>query len=114
MHPGSDKQRASDVAQWLDDDAAVTFTELVELSGLSIAEVQALIEHGVFVPVEQRSEALCFRAEYVVTARTAGRLQRDLGLDIEGLTLALSLLGRIALLEDQIRILKAQLPRWVR
>jgi chaperone modulatory protein CbpM len=114
MHPGSDEQRESDAAHWLDQHASVTLTELVELSGLTTAEVQALVEHGVLVPVEQRSESLCFRADYVATARTAGRLQRDLGLDIEGLTLTLSLLGRIALLEDQIRILKAQLPRWVR
>ena len=101
-------------AHWLDNHASVTLTELVELSGLTTADVEALVEHGVFVPVEQRSESLSFRADYVATARTAGRLRRDLGLDIEGLTLTLSLLGRIAVLEDQIRILQAQLPRWVR
>ena len=101
-------------AYWLDNQESVTLTELVELSGLTAADVQALVEHGIFVPVKQQSEALWFRAGYIETARTASRLRQDLGLDIEGLSLALSLLGRITALEDQIRILRAQLPRWVR
>ena len=99
---------------WLDSGESVSLMELVELSGLPAADMHALVDHGVFVPVEHHGAVLSFSAHYVATARTAGRLRQDLGLDFEGLALTLTLLKRIEALEHEIRGLHAQLPRWMR
>ena len=99
---------------WLDSRESVTLTELVELSGLDEADMQALVEHGLFVPVEHDDASLIFSADCVAVARTAGRLRQDLELDFEGLVLALTLLGRIKVLEEKVRSLQAQVPRWLR
>lgn len=104
---------------WLDSDESVSFTQLVELSGMTEADLRALVEQGLFVPLhveamQVQSVQWTFSANCVAAARTAGRLRRDLDLDIDGLALALTLLERVRALEDEVRKLQAHLPRWRR
>lgn len=99
---------------WLDTRESVSFTELAELSGLSEADMQALVEHGLFTPVEWQTTSWTFSAECVTIARTAGRLRHDLGLDIEALTLTMTLLQRIRMLEEEVQRFQARAPRWGR
>ena len=99
---------------WLDSHESVSFAELVELSGLDEADMQALVEHGLFMPVERHTLSLTFSADCIAAARTAARLRQDLGLDIDGLALAMTLLDRIKTLEVELRTLQALVPRWLR
>ena len=87
--------------------------ELVELSGLSLTELQLLVECEALSPVsavEPATEAR-FSAECLALARTASRLRNDFDLDANGLALTLRLLNRIHELEAELRHLRAQWPR---
>jgi chaperone modulatory protein CbpM len=96
---------------WLDDQPAVSLTELVEVSGLSEAELLELV-HGGAIPVrEHHGASYTFSARVVTVARCAGRLRQELELDMAGLGVALRLLERVENLEAEIARLRALLPR---
>jgi len=98
-------------ALWLDEHRLYSSAELVELAGLSAAELQYLVECEALLPltaVESAAEAR-FGAECLSLARTASRLRRDFELDMDGIALALRLLSRIRELETELRNLHAQL-----
>ena len=100
----------SDV-MWLDEHRLVSLAELVEVSGLTEAELLELVQEGV-IPVREHSGGnVVFSARMVTVARTACRLRDDFELDTRGLGLALKLLERVRDLETEIVRLKAQLPR---
>jgi chaperone modulatory protein CbpM len=96
---------------WLDERRELSLTELAELSGLTEAELHELADVGAIAPVDPGAAQPAFRADCVVTARTACRLRTDFELDAQGLALALILLDRICDLETRLRELSAQLPR---
>ncbi|HJV85136.1 MAG TPA: chaperone modulator CbpM [Noviherbaspirillum sp.] len=85
-----------------------TIEHLAKASGLSLAEVQELIDTGVIVPLDQLVEPARFHKQYVVTALTARRLRDDFELDRRGVAVALMLLQRIDALENELRALKAR------
>ncbi len=97
-----------------DEHRDVSLTELAELSGLSEAELQELVDCGAIVPAVSHSEQRIFRATCIVAAKTASRLRNDFELDVQGIAVALTLLDRIHELEADLRDLRAQLPRWIR
>lgn len=100
-----------DDAQWLVDDHAISLARLSELSGLSEAELQELVDCGAIVPVDTAAPQRYFHARCIITVRTAGRLRDELELDSHSLALALTFIDRIRELEAQVRALRAQLPR---
>jgi chaperone modulatory protein CbpM len=93
---------------WLDDNAACSPERLAELSGLSLAEIQELVDSGVLTPVEGEASVPAYRLTYVMTVRTARRLRDDFELDSRGVTLALALLRRIDELEAELAAQKAR------
>lgn len=95
---------------WLDEARVVNFTELIELSGLTVAELEELMHGGVISPRTGRGVSSEFSARMVTVARTACRLRDELELDISGLGVALKLLERVRDLEDEIARLRARLP----
>lgn len=95
---------------WLDEHQEISLAQLAELSGLSEAELRELTDYGVFLPVDTAAAEPSYRAEYVVTARTAFRLRKDMELNMEGLALVLSLLERMHGLEARLTDLKARSP----
>jgi len=99
---------------WLDAQQELSLAELAGLSGLAEAELRELMEYGVFVPVEPQAEPPVFHTDCIVTARAACRLRSDFELDVPGLALVLTLLGRIHDLEAQLRELDAHLPHAAR
>jgi len=99
---------------WLDAQQELSLADLAGLSGLPEAELHELMEYGVLVPVEPEAEVPVFHADCIVTARAACRLRGDFELDVPGLALVLTLLGRIHDLEAQLRELDAQLPHVAR
>jgi chaperone modulatory protein CbpM len=95
---------------WLDEHRIISLTELVEVSGLTEAELLELV-HGGIIPARETGRSYSFSASVVTIARTACRLRDDLELDTRGLGVALKLLERVQDLEAEIALLRAQLPR---
>ena len=92
---------------WLDEHHVFSLTEIVALSGLSLAEVQHLLDCDALSPVAAVEPAADFNAsqarfsaECLALARAASRLRNDFDLDANGLALTLRLLNRIHELEE--------------
>jgi chaperone modulatory protein CbpM len=94
----------------LDDTGAVSFSQMIEQSGLSEAELRALVDCGALAPREPRAPAWTFSARCVVTARTARRLRDDFALeDPDAVALVVQFAQRIEALERELRRLRALL-----
>lgn len=89
----------------------IGMTELVRISGLSMMEVEELVDFGVFAPEGEGADGWLFTARYIAPARTARRLRRDFGLNASGIALALTYLERIRELENRLRALECGQPR---
>ena len=96
---------------WLDEHRVVSFRELVEISGLSEAELLDLVNSGALPARDASRGDLAFSAQVVTLARTACRLRDDFELDTRGLAVALRLLERVRELESEIARLRALSPR---
>ncbi len=98
-------------AVWLTEDNEFSFPELVELSGLSEAELLELVDYGAITPVNPDSPNWVFKGRCLITVRAAYRLRSSFDLEPHGLALIISLLDRIHGLETELGSLRAQLPR---
>jgi len=98
-------------AMWLDAHCEISIGELVQLSGLSEAELRELVDYGALAPNNPQESEWAFSGDIVFMLQAAGRLRDDLELDAQTLALTLTLLKRIRELETQIDHLRAQLPR---
>lgn len=110
---------------WLDEHHQFTLTEFVHLSGLSVSDLQHLVDCEALQPVAAAESAtepaavidaveVRFSGACLSLARTASRLRRDFDLDANGLTLTLRLLNRIHELEAELLRLRAQGPHFPR
>lgn len=106
---------------WLDEHHEFSVTELVAFSGLSLAELQHLVDCEALLPVttiepaaDLAASQARFSAECLALARTASRLRNDFDLDANGLTLTWRLIHRIRELEAELLHLRVQTPRPVR
>lgn len=99
---------------WLDEHHEVSLNELIELSGLSMQELQQLVESGALTPTNSTAdkhltsknlnlEALHFNSHCLVSIRTLSRLKHDFELEPNALALTLVFLERIRTLEFQLR-----------
>jgi chaperone modulatory protein CbpM len=96
-----------DEAVWLTREQEFSITEIVELSGLSEADVRELVEFGAITPARQEGAHWSFTGECLVTLRTARRLSSGLELEPHGVALVISLLQRIRELESELGRLRA-------
>ncbi len=80
----------------------ISSSELALASGLLPEEIEALVDFGVFVPLESSQEAADFPAFCLIMARRAHRLRADFELNPAGLALALTYLQRIEELEARL------------
>ncbi len=99
---------------WLHEHHALSVNQLAELSGLSTAEIDELVDYGALVPIDADGTQRFFEGQCLVAARIARRLRDDFDLNTHGVALALTLLDRIRDLETQLGDLRARLPRQVR
>jgi len=99
---------------WLEEHSDLTLAELSELSGFTEEELRELEACGAIAPVDRAEPDPRFTARGLVAAGKARRLRDDFELDAQGLAVALALLERIGALEDELRELRAQLPRRIR
>ena len=97
---------------WLDEQHEVSLDELVELSGLSLQELQLLVESGALVPNlvpnslipnNLASDTWHFSSQCIVSIRTLSRLKQDFELEQNALGLMLVFLERIRTLEFKLR-----------
>ncbi len=88
---------------WLDEHHEISLDELIELSGLSIKELQNLLESGVLIP-NNRTEAIWhFNSHYLISIRALSRLKQDFELEPNAFALTLVFLERIRTLEFELR-----------
>ena len=87
---------------WLNDQGTCSAQHLIEISGLTHEELDVLVDNDIIVPVDKQANQRSFHLHYLATARTARRLRDDFELDQNGLTLALTLIGRIDELRQQL------------
>lgn len=97
-------------ALWLDEREEFSLDQLAELSGLSISELEQLVEYEALAPIDRGRPRPMFTARCLVTARTACRLRDDFDLGAPGLALALTLIERIRALEARLQGLECRLP----
>jgi chaperone modulatory protein CbpM len=95
---------------WLDAGEAIGMTELAQACGVTIGELQELVEYGAVHPAVADDEQQLFTADCVMPLRTAFRLRRDYDLDLFTVALLLEQLQRIDDLERQLGSLRAHLP----
>jgi chaperone modulatory protein CbpM len=94
---------------WLNEHGVCSAQHLADVSGLSHAELEELIENGVIVPIDEKAQPQSFQLHYVVTANTARRLRDDFELDLNGMVLALTLMRRVDELQKELKAVLAQL-----
>ncbi len=109
-HYAADVLDASEVIV-LDERVRLTLAELAELARMSEPELLALVDCGLLPAHPGDGSQRLYGAQCVLVARTARRLRADFELDPAGLELALTLLARVRALEDELRELRARLPR---
>jgi hypothetical protein len=91
----------------IDPRGEVSFAQLIECSGLPETELRELVAYGALAPVDPEAAAWIFGASAVRVARLAGRLQHDLELDANAVSLLLRCIERIDALEDELRAMRA-------
>jgi chaperone modulatory protein CbpM len=89
----------------LDERYELTVTEICRACYVSQEWVTELVAEGVLEPVAGKPGEWRFPGTSLARARTAMHLQRDLGLNIAGVALALDML-------DEIEALRARLRRF--
>lgn len=88
----------------LDETCELTITEICHACGGSSEWVVELVQEGVLEPAAEHEDDWRFTGASLQRARTAMRLQQDLGLNIAGIALALDMM-------DEINDLRARLQR---
>ncbi len=96
---------------WLHEQYSFSLAQLSELSGMSEAQLQEMVEYGILTPIDPKARPWMFGADRLLILRRAVRLSRDFDLESAGLVLALTLLDRIHDLEAEVNELRAKLPR---
>lgn len=87
----------------IDDNTELSLGDLCRVCATNAEWIIALVEEGVLEPVGYRQTQWRFPAESLQRARTAMRLQRDLGINLAGIALALELMEEIDRLESRLR-----------
>ena len=91
----------------LDEHTVVTITELTQVCGVSIEQIQLMVGEGMLQPRNgARPEQWRFTGVEVKRARRALRLQRDLDLNLPGTALALELIDELEQLRRRVRSLE--------
>lgn len=96
----------------LDAHATISLSELAECCGLTVLELNELVDYQALAPLDAAAPERVFSAEWVGPLRTAARLRLDFDLDVFTLAMVLSQMDRIAQLERQVQSLQARLPAY--
>ena len=94
----------------LDETEEVTLADLTRTCRVHAEWVMELVEEGIIEPRGPGGPQWVFSATSVVRVQKVQRLQRDLGVNLPGIALALELLDRIEALEARLRTAAMPLP----
>lgn len=89
-------------AELLDEEAGLTLAELCRACRLPAEQILELVEHGVLEPRGREPARWRFHSVSIRRARSALRLQHDLGVNAAGAALALELLEEIERLRTRM------------
>lgn len=87
----------------LDEEETLTLGELSRACAMHAEWVISLVDEGVLEPVGHGPVSWRFPGTCLRRVRTAVRLQRDLGINLAGVALALDLLDEIEMLRKLLR-----------
>ncbi|WP_133130385.1 chaperone modulator CbpM [Legionella yabuuchiae] len=90
----------------MDDNASVTFIEVCEQYDISEEELIEMVEHGVVEIQANNIKRSTFDYYSLTRIQSALRLKYDLGINTQGVALALELLDQLNALQDELDILK--------
>jgi len=86
----------------IDEETELSLNELCKACSSSAEWIIELVEEGALEPIGYQQTHWRFSGNNLQRARTAMRLQRDLGLNLAGIALALDLLEKIETLESRL------------
>ncbi len=86
----------------IDEHTELTLNELCRVCASSAEWIIELVEQGALEPQGVQQSNWRFSGKSLQRARTAMHLQRDLGINLSGVALALDLLDRIDELESRL------------
>lgn len=92
---------------WLDESETLTRSELSRVSGMSVADLDELVDYGALTPLDDTQMERSFSAGCATALRTAGKLRLDFDLDLFAVAVLLGYLRRIEALERQVQSLRA-------
>ncbi|MDH5513565.1 MAG: chaperone modulator CbpM [Gammaproteobacteria bacterium] len=90
----------------LDEQLELSLNDLCRACSRSAEWVIELVEEGALEPIGQEQSRWRFTGSSLRRAQTAMRLQRDLGINLAGIALALDLLDEIETMRAQLRQLE--------
>lgn len=93
----------------LDASSTITLGELAQCCGLSVAELDELMDYNALTPLSHTPEP-AFSAQWVVPLRHAVKLRVDFDLDLFTVAILLGQLVQIERLERQVQSLQAMVP----
>ena len=93
----------------LREDRRVSLTELKQVSGLTVREIEELVDFGVLKVQGKDPDNWIFSSHCITVAHKAIRLKNDFDLNPSGIALALTYLERIQELETRLNELECQL-----
>ena len=91
----------------LDEQTPLTLAELSRACSVQVEFIVELVDEGVLAPAGREPQRWRFTGAQMHRARTAARLQRDLGINLAGAALALQLLDEVEVLRARLRALGA-------
>ncbi len=86
------------------EDDSLTLGQLCRACGAHADWVISLVEESIIEPQGEEIRVWRFSGASLVRARSALRLQRDLGINLEGIALALDLMEELESLRTQMKI----------
>ncbi|HKK04373.1 MAG TPA: chaperone modulator CbpM [Gammaproteobacteria bacterium] len=90
----------------LDEELVFTLRELSRSCDLAAEDLIAMVEEGVLAPRGASPSDWRFPAADLRRVHTALRLQRDLGVNLAGVALALEMLDEMQALRARVRVLE--------
>ncbi len=94
----------------LDATETITLPELAQCCGMSLAELDELVDYNALVPLPNAAPERAFSAHWVAPLRSASKLRLDFDLDLFTVAILLGQLVQIELLQRQLMSLQARLP----
>lgn len=85
------------------EETSLTLEQLCDACGVQTDWVVGLVEESIIEPQGGERSAWCFSGASLVRVRSALRLQRDLGVNLAGIALALDLIEELDGLRAQLK-----------